>query len=89
LRYTLDYKLQYTGYLAILEEYYDVNWMFDTKVSKSISGYVFTLSGEVVSWKSSKQMCVTRSMMKSKFITFDKVEEEGEWIYNFLEDILC
>jgi len=36
-----------------------------------------------------QQTCITRSMMKSKFIPFHKVEEEAKWIQNFLENISC
>ena len=28
-------------------------------------------------------------MIKSEFIAFDKVKEEVEWIWNFLNDISC
>ena len=57
------------------------------KDTKSTSGYVFTCSGAVVSWKSSKQMCIARSTMEFEFITLDKVGEEVEWLRQFLEDI--
>ena len=49
LKYTLNYGLNYTRYLAVLEGYSDANWISDTKDSKSTSGYVFTLCGAVVS----------------------------------------
>ena len=51
------------------------------------SGYVFTLGGVAVSWKSSKQTCIARSTMEYEFIALDKVREEAEWLRQFLEDI--
>ena len=54
LRYTQNYGLHYTRYPAVLERYSDANWISDMKDTKSTSGYVFTLGGAVVSWKSSK-----------------------------------
>ena len=54
---------------------------------KSTSGYVFTLGGGAISWKSSKQTCIARSTMKSEFIALDKAREEAEWLQNFLKDI--
>ena len=39
----------------VLEGYSDANWIFNVKDSKSQSGYVFTLGGAVVSWKSLKK----------------------------------
>ena len=35
----------YTKYPVILEDYCDANWILDLKESKSMSGYVFMLSG--------------------------------------------
>ena len=85
---TQDYALHYTEYLAVLEGYCDANWITGTKDTKSTSGYVFTLGGAAVSWKSSKQTCSDRSTMESEFIALDKAGEEAKWLRNFLEDIL-
>ena len=63
------------------------NWISDTKDTKSTSGYVFTLGGATVSWKSSKQTCIARSTMESEFITLDKAGEEAKWLRHFLEDM--
>ena len=86
LKYTQNYGLHYSKYPAVLEGYYDANWISDTKDSKSTSGYLFTLGGGAVSWKSSKQMCIDRSTMESEFIALDKAGEEVEWHSHFLED---
>ena len=87
LRYTRDYGLHYGRYPAVLEGYSDANWISDIKDSKSTSGYVFTLGGAAVSWKSSKQTCIARSTMESEFIALDKATEEAEWLRQFVEDI--
>lgn len=87
LRYTRDYGLHYTRYLAVVEGYSDANWISDMKDSKSTSGYVFTLGGAAISWKSSKQTVIARSTMESEFIALDKCGEETEWLRQFLEDI--
>lgn len=87
IRYTLDYGLHYTRYPAVLEGYSDANWISDIKDSKSTSGYVFTLGGATVSWKSAKQTCISRSTMESEFIALDKATEEAEWLRQFVEDI--
>ena len=50
---------------------------------------VFIFGRVVVSWISSKQICVVRFTMKSEFITLDKARDEAEWIQNFLKDIPC
>ena len=87
LRFTRNYELHYTRYPVVLEGYTDANWISDMKDSKSTSGYVFTLRGAAVSWKSSKQTCIARSTMKSEFISLDKCGEKAEWLCQFLEDI--
>ena len=80
LQYTQHYGLHYSKYPAVLEGYYDANWISDTKDSKSTSGYLFTLDGGEVSWKSSKKTCIARSTMESEFIALDKTDEEAEWL---------
>ncbi|PHT25799.1 hypothetical protein CQW23_34580 [Capsicum baccatum] len=87
LKYTQDYALHYNKYPAVLEGYSDANWITGSNEVKSTSGYVFTIGGGAVSWKSSKQTCIARSTMESEFIALDKAGEEAEWLRNFLEDI--
>ena len=40
LRYTRNYGLHYTRYLAVLEVYSDASWIYDIKDSKSTSAAV-------------------------------------------------
>jgi hypothetical protein len=49
LRYVLDYELHYTDYLKLLERYSDVNLISNTKDSRFIGGYVFTLGRAAIS----------------------------------------
>ncbi|GJR79024.1 retrovirus-related pol polyprotein from transposon TNT 1-94 [Tanacetum coccineum] len=55
-------------YPVVIEGYSDANWISDIKDSRSTSGYVFTLGGADISWKSSKQTVIAKSMMESEFI---------------------
>ena len=87
LKYTQNYGLHYSKYPAVLEGYCDAKWISDTKYSESTSGYLFTLGGGAVSWKSSKQTCIAKSTMEYEFIALDKAGEEAEWLRHFLEDI--
>ncbi|CAM8930606.1 unnamed protein product [Rhodiola kirilowii] len=87
LRFTRDHGLHYTRYPEVIEGYTDASWISDIQESKATSGYVFTLEGAVVSWKSSKQTLITRSTMKAEFVALDKCGEEAEWLRNFVEDI--
>ncbi|GJR20920.1 retrovirus-related pol polyprotein from transposon TNT 1-94 [Tanacetum coccineum] len=67
--------------------YNDANWISDIKDSRSTSGYVFTLGGAAISWKSSKQTVIAKSTVESEFIALDKCREEAEWLRQFVEDI--
>ncbi|XP_073280643.1 uncharacterized protein [Primulina huaijiensis] len=67
----------------------DAHWKALTRDSKSTSGYVFSIGGGAVFWRSSKQTYIARSTMESEFIALDKAAEEAEWLRNFLEDIPC
>jgi len=87
LRYTHEYGLHYRREPGVLEGYSDASWISDTQDSKATSGYVFTLGGAAISWKSSKQTVITRSTMEAEFVALDKCGEEAEWLRHFLEDI--
>ena len=87
LRGTMNYGILYSGFPAVLEGCSDANWIFDSDEIKSMSGYVFTLGGGVVAWKSSKQTLIASSTMESEFITFESAGKEAEWLKNFLSGI--
>ncbi|XP_039064553.1 secreted RxLR effector protein 161-like [Hibiscus syriacus] len=87
LRYTRNYGLHYSRDHVVLEGFSDASWISDIQDTRGTSGYIFTLGGEVVSWKSSRQTIIIRSTMKYEFVALDKTGEEVEWIQIFLEDI--
>ncbi|GJX21865.1 hypothetical protein Tco_0226310 [Tanacetum coccineum] len=68
LRYNRDYRLHYDRYPTVIEGYSDANWISNIKDSRSTSGYVFTLGGADISWKSSEQTVIAKSTMESEFI---------------------
>ncbi|KAH9781528.1 hypothetical protein KPL71_008509 [Citrus sinensis] len=72
----------------MLEGYSDANWISGYDEIKSTSGYIFTLSGGAVSWKSPKQTCIARSTMESELIALEKACTEAEWLRNLLVDLL-
>ena len=86
LRGTANYGLHFTRYPAVLEGYCDANWITGSSTVKSTSGYIFTIGGAAISWKSCKQTCITRSTMESEFIALDLAAEEADWLRSFLGD---
>ena len=87
LRHIQHCALYYDKYPFMIEEYSDAIWISGSNELKSISGYVFILGGKVVSWKLSKQTCISLSTMQYEVIVLDKASEEAEWLWNFLEGI--
>ncbi|XP_070025943.1 secreted RxLR effector protein 161-like [Nicotiana sylvestris] len=67
LRRTKDQFLIYGDSKLKLEGYTDASFSSDRDDSKSISGYVFTLNGGAVSWKSSKQATVSDSVAEAEY----------------------
>ena len=65
LRRTKDVFLIYGDGDLIVSEYTDANFQSDRDDSKSQSGYVFTLNGGAVNWKSSKREMTADSTTKS------------------------
>ncbi|XP_074266326.1 uncharacterized protein LOC141588800 [Silene latifolia] len=53
----------------------------------STSGYVFTLGGGAISWKSAKQTCIASSTMESEFIALELAGQEADWLRNLLADV--
>ena len=49
-----------------IEGYIDSDYTGDDR--KSTSGYIFTFTGEAISWKSSKQIVTTSSTMYVEFV---------------------
>ncbi|XP_071928182.1 uncharacterized protein [Coffea arabica] len=50
-------------------------------------GYVFTLGGGAVAWKSARQTIIARSTMESEFIVLELTGSEADWLRNFLVNI--
>ena len=61
--------------------------MSDNDEISSTSGYVFTLCGATISWKSAKQSVIARSTMESELIALDLAGQEAEWIRSLMTDI--
>nr|GEU38943.1 retrotransposon protein, putative, Ty1-copia subclass [Tanacetum cinerariifolium] len=74
-------------YPTVIKGYSDANWISNIKDSRSTSGYVFTLGGAAISWKSSQKTVIAKSPMQLEFIVLDKCGEKPEWLRQFIEDI--
>jgi len=64
----------------VLEGYNDANWISNSYETKSISGFVFTLEGGAVTWRSARQTIIARSTMKYEFVSLKMVGSEAKWL---------
>lgn len=55
-------------------------------MSRSLSGYVFTIGGNVVSWRSSLQPVVALSTTEAEYISLTEAIKEAIWLKGLLKD---
>jgi len=70
-----------------LKGYTDASFASDKDDSKSIPGYVFTLNGGAVSWKSSKQATIADSTIEAEYITASETTKEDVWMKKFIFEL--
>jgi hypothetical protein len=87
LKGTMSYGIHYSGHPAVLEGYSDANWISDIDQIYATSGYVFTLGGGTVSWRSCKQTILTKSTMEAELTALDTASAEAEWLRELLSDL--
>ncbi|CAD6231891.1 unnamed protein product [Miscanthus lutarioriparius] len=88
LRRTKDVFLIYGGEEElVVNGYTDVSFQTDTDDSQSQSGFVFTIIGGVVSWKSSKQETVTDSTTEAEYVVAFGATKEAVWMRRFLIEL--
>ncbi|KAJ9538444.1 hypothetical protein OSB04_031177, partial [Centaurea solstitialis] len=67
--------------------YSDATFQTDRDDFRSQSGYVFTLNGGAISWKSSKQDTIADSTTEAEYIAASDAAKEAVWLRNFLSDL--
>jgi hypothetical protein len=87
LRGTSTYGLHYTGYPAVLEGYSDSNWISNADEIKATSGYVFTIGGAAISWRSRKQTILTKSTIEAELVALESATTEAGWLKELLMDL--
>jgi hypothetical protein len=83
----MECGIHYSGFPAVLEGYSDANWISDRDELDATSGYVFTLCGAAVSWRSCKQMILTRSTMEAELTALDTATVKADWLRELLMDL--
>src|SRR3954467_13226823 len=85
---TKDMVLSYGGdEQLVVNGYTDASWNTDPDDSKSQSGYVFTLNGAAVSWRSANQSVVARYSTELECIAASEASQEAIWMKEFIIDL--
>ena len=80
LRGTSDVGLIYGGDThCLVTGYSDSNYAGDVDNRRSMTSYVFTLGGSVVSWKATLQPTVTLSTTEAEYMALTEAAKEGMW----------
>jgi len=72
---------------AKLLAYTDSDYAGDVEDRKSTSGYVFSLSGGVISWSSKKQPVVALSTTEAEYIAAAYYATQGIWLKQILDKL--
>ena len=67
--------------------YIDSDFQSDRDSRKSTSGYVFTLGGGAISWRSVKKSCITDFTMEAKYVATCEAAKEAIWLKKFLSNL--
>ena len=65
----------------------DSSFQSDRDDSKSVSGYIFTLNGGAIYWKSSKQNTVADSVCEAEYVAASDAAKEAVWLRKFLREL--
>ena len=79
--------LMYGGDELIPIGYTDSDFMLDKDLRKSTSGYVFTLGGGAVSWRSIKQKCIADLTIEAEYVAACEAVKKAIWLKKFLMEL--
>ena len=91
LKGTSDLGLIYRGDIqCLVTGYSDSDYAGDVDSRRSMTGYVFTLGGSVVSWKATLQPTVSLSTTEAEYMALTEAAKEGIWLKGLVSDLgLC
>ena len=67
--------------------YTNSDLMLDKDSRKLTSGYLFTLGGGVVSWRSIKKKCIADSTIEAEYVVAYEAAKEAVWLKKFHMEI--
>lgn len=88
LKGTINYRLRYGNDQRGLIGYSDADWATDLDNRKSTSGYIFTMYGGAVNWRSKRQEVVALSSTEAELVSAVGCIQEGIWLKTFLKEVV-
>jgi hypothetical protein len=67
--------------------YVDTNYAGEVDDRRSTTGYVFTLSGGPICWKSTLQSIVAMSTTKAEYMTVAEAAKEALWLKGLVKEL--
>lgn len=67
--------------------YVDSDYAGDLDKRRSLTGYVFTLSGSVISWKATLQSVVSLSTTEAEYMAITEAVKEAIWLQGLVSDL--
>lgn len=65
----------------------DSDYVGDLDRRRSLTGYIFTLSGYAVSWKATLQPTVALSTTKAEYMALTEAVKEAIWLRGLVSDL--
>ncbi|KAM1529835.1 hypothetical protein ACFX1Z_018995 [Malus domestica] len=88
LKRTKDMFLVYEGATELrVEAYTDADFQSNVDDRSSNFGYVFTLNGGAVSWKSKKQNVIADSTTEAEYVAATEANKEAFWMKKFITEL--
>lgn len=84
---TKNLKLVYSRNQEDIKAYTDADWASDVDSRKSCTGYVFTLSGAAISWRSMKQKTTALSSTEAEYIALSTTTQEAIWFQQLKDEL--
>lgn len=89
LKGTLDWRLTFSNKINDqIEGYCDADYANDTEERKSVSGYIFLLTGGSISWRSKKQATIALSTTEAEYVSLSACCQESMWLHGLYKEII-
>lgn len=88
LKGTIDHGLfLHRRTTPVLSIFSDADWGGSPDDGRSTTGYCIYLGRNLVSWKSSKQRCVSRSSTEAEYRAIANAAAEAQWVRHLLSEL--